>query len=334
MIEIKKIYTNIIVYLMIIILLFIGLFIVNKNDIFNKSQNNYILKGNIDYNVISKNNSINSDNQHTLFVASTVDNIIFKFDYKFNIQDGSNMNYRYEIISSVVSNLDDSNINDSEVFRKDERLVTTEYMPIADNGFVIQENISTNYDYYNNIALVYDNSVNIPVKSKYYLTLNIYIKDKNGEEQIFKPNLYFELEKNTFNIQSNKKSYEGNFSIDKVNYLNIIFNLLSVIIILVFLFLIVYNIYKYLNYRKSHYLEFKYKKIMKDYSNVVVPINKIPKDNNIVTIKVLYFKSMIDIQHELHLPILCYKSDKFIIYMIINNKLAYIYFLNSSKEKI
>ena len=73
---------------------------------------------------------------------------------------------------------------------------------------------------------------------------------------------------------------------------------------------------------------------MQDYNNVVVPINKIPKDENIVSVKVLYFKSMIDIQKELHLPILCYKGEEFIIYMIINDKLAYLYFLNDNYEKI
>ena len=94
------------------------------------------------------------------------------------------------------------------------------------------------------------------------------------------------------------------------------------------------EIIKILKYKKDHYVEFKYRKIMKDYDNIIVPIQELPKDNDMVSIKVLYFKSMIDIQKELHLPILCYNDRGFIVYFIINNKLAYIYFLNNSKERI
>lgn len=336
MLKIRKIYNRIIIYSVIIGILCTFLFFIN-NFIDNKNVlANYVLDGDINYSIEAKEGMLVGDNSSNqdLFVSSTINNILVDFNYKFSLDNDINYKYKYEMNSCVIAELDDSSIDNKEVFRKQQKLVNTNYLDSFSNSFSVNDRISLNYDFYNAIAKEYNNSVNIPVKSKLLLELKIYVEFENGEQEEYKHTLSLPLEKNTFSISINSNEYKGEVFSSNKNSKKMNFNIFMISIIIIFIGLIILELVKFFKYKKEHYIEFKYRKIMKDYDNIVVPINALPKDNDLVSIKVLYFKSMIDIQKELHLPILCYRGENFIVYIIMNNKLAYIYFLNNNKEKI
>lgn len=333
--EIKKIYNKILFYsifFVILIFLIIGIFKNLKKD----QTFDYIFDGDMKYSIDYKENYNNIDNISTqnLFVSSIVENILVDIIYKFSLNENLRFKYKYEVNANVISMLDDSTIESNEIYRKKQNLIKTNYTDVFSNSFSIENEVSLNYDLYNKIAFDYNNSVNVPVKSKLQLELVTYVKFDNGQTQEFKEFLILPLEQNTFSISKNNKQYDGQIYNNNKQSQNIVFSIVLIVIIFIYLGLMLFEFIKFLNYKKQHYLEFKYRKIMRDYDNIVVPINALPKDDNIVCVKVLYFKSMIDMQKELHLPILCYKKDNIIIYMILNNKLAYIYFLNNNKEKI
>lgn len=332
--EIDKIYNKIKIIL-IVLIIFTSLIIILNKLIDKKSiLSNYILNGDIDYSISNKDNSFGYTKDQSLYVSSIVDNINVNFDYKFNLDKKIKFKYKYKISSNVVASIDDNSIENSEVYRKETVLIDSDYNDVYDTKFNINNSVVLNYDYYDNIALEYDKSVNIPLKSKLLLNLEILLEYENGQTDEFKYYLSLPLEQTTFQIQLVNNDYKGSIYKNKNNSVIVFFNIIFILIIILIIAFMVYQISRLLKYKNEHYIEFKYKKIMRDYDNIVVSINAIPKDNDIVSVKVLYFKSMIDIQKELHIPILCYKSNEYIVYMIINNKLAYIYFLNNKREKI
>lgn len=336
MFELKKIYKRIIIYAACLLITCSVLLIVKNIMVKNQVLSKYILDGAMNYSIESKEGSVVGDDldKQDLFVSSTINNIIVDFNYKFTFDKRIDYKYRYQIKTYVVSELDDSSITEKEVYRKEQVLFDSGYENGVTDSFEINKKVSLNYDYYNSIAENFNYSVNIPVDSKLIAQLIISVQTKNLEEKEYKYNMYIPLEENTFSITDNNKSYKEEF-LDEENYsIKLFLNFIIFIACITFIIFIIIEVLKLFKYKKEHYLEFKYRKIMSDYENIIAPINALPKDKDIVSIKVLYFKNMIDIQKELHLPILCYKSEKFIVYLIISNKLAYIYFLNNNREKI
>lgn len=325
----KNLYTKLFVYFSIILICIISIIIFNKTNVSKKVTAKYNLNSNIDYSIKNKDGNISNSK---LFVSELVDSININFYSKYLLNKNSNIKYRYEIISYVISNIDDNTLEETEVYKKEEVIKKTNIMSLNSNVIDLSDSININYDYYNNIATEYDNSVNLAIKSRLLINYNLYITINDGEEKLYTSSLSLPLEKSTFSITKNENNSSDTIYGDD-NTLSVI-NVITLCLTFVLVLLIILEIIKISKYKKEHAIEFKYRKIMQEYSNVVVPINKIPKDEKIVSVNVLYFKSMIDIQKELHLPILCYKNNEFIVYMIINDKLAYVYFLNENEEKI
>ena len=318
-------------YTGLLIVLILGIIIFNKTFSSKNILANYILNGETSYKVVLKDGNISNEK---LFVSQAVNGISIKFNYKYSIDEKVNFKYRYEIISYVISDVDDNSQDSTQVYRKEEKILNTDYTSSYNSSINIDESIFLDYDYYNSIASAYNNSVNIPIKSKLLVNLNIYVMYEDGKENQYTSALSLPLEKGTFSIIKKDINESGIVKGDKINNNKLIINMLSVVFLAVVVSLIGYEIIKIQNYRKNHLLEFKYRKIMQDYSNVVVPILEIPNDKSIILIRVLYFKSMIDIQKELHVPILCYRNNQYTVYLILNQKLGYVYFLNGEKEKI
>ena len=87
---------------------------------------------------------------------------------------------------------------------------------------------------------------------------------------------------------------------------------------------------------ENHSVLFKLNKILKDHAQVVVEIDTIPRVRHATIIEVKQFKDMIDIQQELHLPILYYKSEIVTenTFFIIHEKQIYKYVINAESEQL
>lgn len=334
MILLKDVQRKIEICLVAIIVLAITLFAINKFVFKNNSLATYSINGDIKYNVTTKNKLATDLQNQSLFIASNTDLINANFKYNYKVDKSIGYKYKYKIVSSVVSEVDDSTLSKKEVYKKDNVLKQIDFKDPDIDGFNIDEEVSLKFDDYNKLATDFDETVNIAIISKLKVTLYVYVNYDNGKKDEFKYYITLPLEKPTFSIRKSGSGDKGTIITDEIDTVRLSINIGIISFIVVLFGIIIYQISRFYRYKKTHYSEFKYRKILNDYEGIVVPINAIPKDNNMVTVKVLYFKNIVDIQKEMHLPILCYKSDNVIIYMIIHNKLAYIYFLNDNKEKI
>lgn len=87
---------------------------------------------------------------------------------------------------------------------------------------------------------------------------------------------------------------------------------------------------------ENHSVLFKLNKILKDHAQVVVEIDSIPRVRQATIIEVKQFKDMIDVQQELHLPILYYKSEELTenSFYIISGNQIYRYVINADMEQV
>ena len=87
---------------------------------------------------------------------------------------------------------------------------------------------------------------------------------------------------------------------------------------------------------ENHSVLFKLNKILKDHASVVVEIDSIPRVRQATVIEVRQFKDMIDVQQELHLPILYYKSEELTenSFYIISGNQIYRYVINADMEQV
>ena len=87
---------------------------------------------------------------------------------------------------------------------------------------------------------------------------------------------------------------------------------------------------------ENHSVLFKLNKILKDHDQVIVEVDSVPKIKRATKIEIKKFKDMIDIQQELHLPILYYKAEDIAdsAFFIIHGNHIYKYMINSEAEQI
>ncbi len=331
--ELKRVYNGIIITIVILILSVCIYFVASKVIPNNKKIVDYVVSSDIDYNVSQK-DSTNVLESGKTYVSSKVNNIMFKYNFKLSFNKNIDAMYKYDIKAIVISSIDDDAEENPDVYEYPETLKSVDYTNINSNSIDLSDELIINYDKYNTIANNYNKSVNLAIKSKLLVVSTINVKTNFGKEEVYKYYSNIPLEKNTFSISLNKTNTKGSIYSKDSNDVKSSINIVFIIVIFVLCVSLIYQIYLINDYKKKHYLEFKYRKIMKDYENVVVPIRSIPKASDVMAIRVINFKSMIDIQHEMHMPILCYKGNEQIIYLIMNNKTAYVYFLNDNTEKI
>lgn len=331
--ELKRVYNGIIITIVILILSVCIYFIASKVIPNNKKIVDYVVSSDIDYNVSQK-DSTNVLESGKTYVSSKVNNIMFKYNFKLSFNKNIDAMYKYDIKAIVISSIDDDAEENPDVYEYPETLKSVDYTNINSNSIDLSDELIINYDKYNTIANNYNRSVNLAIKSKLLVVSTINVKTNFGKEEVYKYYSNIPLEKNTFSISLNKTNTKGSIYSKDSNDVKSSINTVFIIVIFILCVSLIYQIYLINDYKKKHYLEFKYRKIMKDYENVVVPIRSIPKASDVMAIRVINFKSMIDIQHEMHMPILCYKGNEQIIYLIMNNKTAYVYFLNDNTEKI
>ena len=87
---------------------------------------------------------------------------------------------------------------------------------------------------------------------------------------------------------------------------------------------------------ENHSVLFKLNKILKDHASVVVEIDSVPRVRQATIIEVKQFKDMIDVQQELHLPILYHKSEELTenSFYIISGNQIYRYVINADMEQV
>ena len=312
---------------------------------FEKEKNkpiNYLENNNVEYKVyLNKNDFYHEEylEMNRAYVASLINHIDIDFNYAFKIEKATNMKFDYKIIANlIIENKNGTNYVDENYIIKDSTIKNIDDC----RDYSINELVTIDYAYYNNLANKFRSQTGVDVNSY----LNVYMlvntktddntnyninKKKKKKKLVIKIPLSeraLEIKLDTSNQTSSKKIMPtGNIKFNiKYLILEIIFGIISCILDL--------KIIKYIFLLKKPTTAYdRYiKKILKDYDRLIVESKTIINFNNYKIIDVKSFTELLDVRDNLKLPIIynnLEEHEKGIFYikhtidiyrLIVNNK--------------
>ncbi|MBR3230278.1 MAG: hypothetical protein IKF91_05595 [Bacilli bacterium] len=300
------------IFLTLLLLLIGSYYLIKSINVLSVLNVNYREKSNLDYKVYLKNNEF-YDSEYLgkgmSYVASLIDKITADFNYTFDIDKESNIDFDYDITAELV--ISDSNKNN--IFLKKEYILLKSTKEKMNNSkqYSINKSISIDYDYYNAIANKFRISYGVETRSDLNIYLNIH--EKNSENNSFKLEnknvmaLTIPLSQKSINITLDYKDINKTSQVIKNseiiinNYINLAIGTASILVgIMEFIHLI--NLLLLTKNKKTNYDKY-INKILNEYDRLIVETTTAPniQDKNII--KINKFEELLDVRDNLKLPI-------------------------------
>ena len=295
------------------LLLLIGSYYIIKSiNVLSVLNVNYREKSNLDYKVYLKNNEF-YDSEYLgkgmSYVASLIDKITADFNYTFDIDKESNINFDYDITAELVI----SDTNKNNVFLKKEYtlLQNTKEEMVNAKQHTINKTIDIDYDYYNTIANKFRISYGVETRSDLNIYLNIH--EKNSENNSFKLEnksvmaLTIPLSQKSINITLDYKDINKTSEVIKNSQIivnNYIYLIMGILLLLIGIIELIYliNLLLLIKKKKTKYDKF-IAKILNEYDRLIVETTTGPNTQDKNIIKINKFEELLDVRDNLKLPI-------------------------------
>ncbi|MBR3161879.1 MAG: hypothetical protein IKF19_04030 [Bacilli bacterium] len=326
---------NFILYdLLLLIFIFAGIFLIRKSFNYIASQNiTYKETSNLDYRVKLKQNDFYESetlNKGMLYIASLIDKVDVSFNYVFDVDRNSNIDFRYDIVGKLI--ITDKSDNNKVFFEKDYSILKdTKDVMNSNKEHQIREEVSIDYDYYNDLANKFRIKYGVETNSNLIVYLKINERNKNSNSFILNNNsamsLTIPLSQRAVNISMDYKEINKTSKLVSDEKLEIV-SYPYLVLGIVFLLIGIYFVYRYVRLLwklrvKSSKYERYIKRILNEYDRLIVETMSPPvlKDREIIEVD--KFQELLDVRDNLRLPIKYYVS--------IKNKQS-IFYINHGEE--
>ena len=328
----------------IIILIFSILSIVKsfsqKSDV-GKDLYNYSYNSNLDYKVYLRQNNfftVPYIGMNKQYITSLIDHIDVDVKYDFKASEELNYTYNYEIVATTKGIYSESEGAATEIWSKTYQISPIETKSAVGRDFAINKTVTIDYNKYNDIMNDFRNQFGLSVDSRVDLEVKINITGglsgaENSMNESYTMALQIPLLKPTIQLkpdyvnsgtQSVKQPVKA--SNKKVNLPLLLFGF---ILLLASLYVIKIYAKKLLSAtKKSEYL-LQFNKIFKEYTDIVAMTDNLPDLTKYDIVSVKHFNDLVDIEEELHSPILCteIRPELESWFIILYDKTAYRYIL-------
>lgn len=279
-----------------------------------------------------------------LIPSNFVKNIEIDFSNAMSASQLLPVNYSYSIYAELVANATDLKEEDANnrVWAKVYPLKSNASMEGTGAGYSIVDSVVIDYDFYNEFVNKYKMFAAIPIDASLNVTLKVSASGTYGSENLVEESVAtvsIPLAVSTINITTSgtgdvPKSLTTTTVVKGTS--NIPLLVISVVLLLLSGFTTIKLLKSLRKMTEDHSLILKLNKILKDYSQVIVETVTLPDMKDMATIEVIGFRDMIDIQKELHVPILYQKDDVLEenVFYIINQNQVFKYKLNGDVERI
>lgn len=312
----KRLVLTILLFSIFLILTF--LFVLKSFNYYEPEIINYKENSVLDYKVYLKENNFYGSEylgKDMLYIASLIDKIVIDFNYLFDIDKVSSINFDYKIYAKLL--ITNSNSGKTYFEKEYDLLKNKEYKMINKDSYKLFEKVSIDYDYYNSLANNFKQSYGIDMESNLLVYLKINKKDMNNDFKLNDQSIML------ITIPLSQKSIDIKMDYEEINnssYLvsekNIILdNILYVILASVCLIVSIINAIKtirllaLLKTKKSNYDKFV-KKILIEYDRLIVENSTGPNLDKNNVIKINKFEELLDVRDNLKLPIMYYNVIK------------------------
>lgn len=340
----KTIYIGYTTRLVLNIILFVVTLLISVTFIFlsltvnEKETVRYHESGDIDYKVYLKENSFYEDeylDKDMSYISTLIDNINATFNYKFNIEEKTNIKFKYNIIGKLII-MDNQGKN--TFYQKDYVLLNDKELGTANkNHHNISEKLNINYSYYNNIANEFRNKFGVSTISKFIVTMKIKGESDNkklkfGNNKTMSLTIPLSQREVKINLQTdslnNNQVIEKDSEITIKSYTFLIISMVTLVISLILLLRLIKKI-NLINDTKSEYDKY-IEKILREYDRFIAntKVSPIINDGDKV-IKLNDFQELLDVRESLKVPINYYNivSHQKCLFYLNKDNLIYEYYV-------
>lgn len=272
--------------------------------------------GSLDYKVYLKDNDFYETpylEKNMVYIASLIDNIYVDLNYRFIIDNVSDMSFSYDVVGNLVISSDQgkNKLYEKEYILKSSKIETRQDITI----YNIQDSLSINYDYYNSLANSFKSTFGVDAESK--LIIYIRVKKKVDNElynvalnETKQMELTIPLTQRTLNIGINDTSINASNNIvseSSVKFGNIVCGVISAILFIgsVASILKTLELLFLLIPKKSKYDKYV-GKILTEYDRLIVETPTEPRLENKEIIVIKRIEELLDARDNLKRPIMYY----------------------------
>lgn len=280
-----------------------------------------------------------------LVPVTFIDDIEIDFSSYMSASKALNVNYNYQITGEIVAKATDNGKEGSggKIWSKNYLFVPSRTLVSTGTGYNIQEKVVIDYEIYNDLVNQYKLQASVPMNVVLNVTMKVNATG-NAEEKVLSENntvtVTIPLSVSTVMIKSDAGEPASKTLVDTEeipannNYVLLGISIGLMLCSLVATVLLLKGLRKM---TEDHSLMIKFNRIMRDFNQVIIEIDELPTVKDAAVIQVKTFKDMLDIEKELHLPIMCAKSKDGIltdnVFYIVNNNQIFKYRLNAEPER-
>lgn len=307
-------------FVLFVLLLCLGLLFLYKTiDIKKEKVISYNEIGTLDYKVHLKDNEFYQESyleKNKYYIASLIKNIDINLTYDFAIDTNVDMSFDYNIVGKLVI-LEEQSKN--KLYERDYILKTVEIENKRDEKTKnIQDNISIDYDYYNDLANKFKSTYRIDASSKLEIYININKEISKGKDinlnETKQMIMTIPLTQKTIDIKIDDEGIKNTNQIiseSKISFSNVFFGILFIIIFPIFIY-VLYKLILLLSILKPKYSKYdKYiKKLLKEYDRLIVETPTEPILINKTIVEIKKFEELLDVRDNIRRPIMYYNLVK------------------------
>lgn len=270
-------------YMLIPTLIMLGLTVlVLKGSMYTKEESiiGYNEVGNIDYKVFLKENNYYKEQylgKDMQYVASIIKNVVPTFTYEMHSEEKMEYTYNYKVSADLI--ISDPNDNNKVLYKRPSLLVKDTKEKVTGGSFRVDQEVSINYDEYNNYVNSFKKEYALSVNSKLVLTFNIDVTGKSPAlKEDFKKSsklvIAIPMSEQTINIGIDTSDINNSGTIEK-NYMSqikkpvaLVLGIIVGLLSLALLYIVIYNFLT--NRSKTDVYKVTIKSILREYDRAIV----------------------------------------------------------------
>lgn len=270
-------------YMLIPTLIMLGLTVlVLKGSMYTKEESiiGYNEVGNIDYKVFLKENNYYKEQylgKDMQYVASIIKDIVPTFTYEMHSEEKMEYTYNYKVSADLI--ISDPNDNNKVLYKRPSLLVKDTKEKVTGGSFRVDQEVSINYDEYNNYVNAFKKEYALSVNSKLVLTFNIDVTGKSPAlKEDFKKSsklvIAIPMSEQTINIGIDTSDINNSGTLER-NYMSqikkpvaLVLGIIVGILSLALLYIVIYNFLT--NRSKTDVYKATIKSILREYDRAIV----------------------------------------------------------------
>lgn len=332
----------IILFLTIIFSSFLILTGISKKSDTESILYSYKIYNNINYKVNLYDNSFFETNYLTMnntYIAALTKNINIVFSYNFSNSTKLDFTYTYDIVATLKGIYGTNSDNTENLVWNKQYILSNPVTEIFNqsNSINLEKNININFDFYQNIVEQFQNQLNLAIDAYLDITMTVKLTSIDNTLSNTKTlNIIIPLSSSTFKITTSyikskqENVYDSSYNKSNIKIFEVVFGTILLIISVLVSVIAFYYLIK-VTKKSEYYL--KLKKIFKNFGEIIVEVTNELDYKQMSVIDVKKFEDMIDLEEELHIPLLHYEKEKDVEswFVLINDKQLYRYILRVDK---